>query len=80
MNAVKCPKECGQKAALDIHHVLQQPFPSMLMFNFVWTPEDRTATNSLMVMASLPFEGFIPNFYTEHNIQDEAIYKTVFKL
>jgi len=33
-----------------------------------------------MVMASLPWEGFIPNFYTEENMQDEAIFKTVYKL
>ena len=46
----------------------------------MWAPEDRTATNSLMVMASLPWEGFIPNFYTEENMQDEAIFKTVYKI
>ena len=33
-----------------------------------------------MVMASLPWEGFIPTFYTEENMQDEAIFKTVYKL
>lgn len=33
-----------------------------------------------MVMASLPWEGFVPNFYTEENMQDEAIFKTVYKL
>ena len=60
--------------------MLQKPFPNLLMFNFVWANEDRTATNSLMVMASLPWEGFIPNFYTEENMQDEAIFKTVYKL
>lgn len=31
-------------------------------------------------MASLPWEGFIPNFYTEENMQDEAIFLTVYKL
>mmetsp|Transcript_702 Transcript_702/g.973 ORF Transcript_702/g.973 Transcript_702/m.973 type:complete len:178 (+) Transcript_702:1042-1575(+) len=50
------------------------------MFNFVWDRSDCTATNSLMVMASLPWEGFIPNFYTEENMQDEDIFKTVYKL
>ena len=50
------------------------------MFNFVWDSPDRTAINSLMVMASLPWEGFIPNFYTEENMQDESIFKTVYKL
>jgi len=50
------------------------------MFNFVWDRRDCSATNSLMVMASLPWEGFIPNFYTEENMQDEAIFKTVYKL
>jgi len=50
------------------------------MFNFVWDRLDCTATYSLMVMASLPWEGFIPNFYTEENMQDEAIFKTVYKL
>lgn len=33
-----------------------------------------------MVMGSIPWEGFIPNFYTEENMQDEAIFKTVYKL
>lgn len=50
------------------------------MFNFVWDRIDCTATNSLMVMGSIPWEGFIPNFYTEENMQDEAIFKTVYKL
>ena len=68
LNAVKCPKECKQEEALDIAYVLRQPFPSLLLFNLVWDRSDCTATNSLMVMASLPWEGFIPNFYTEENM------------
>lgn len=31
-------------------------------------------------MAALPWEGFIPVFYTEENMQDEATFKTVYKL
>ena len=80
LSVVKCPNECGQQEALELQHVLQKPFPSLLIFNFSWAPQDRTATNSLMVMASLPWEGFIPNFYTPENMQDEAIFKTVYKL
>ena len=63
-----------------MQYVLRQPFPNILLFNFAWAQNDITATNSLMVMASLPFEGFVPNFYTEENMQDEAIYKTLYKL
>ena len=33
-----------------------------------------------MVMCALPWEGFIPNFYTEENMQDEDIFKTIYKL
>ena len=73
-------KECNQEEALDVQLVLKSPYPSLLMFNFVWDQPDRTAINSLMVMASLPWEGFIPNFYTEENMQDESIFKTVYKL
>ena len=50
------------------------------MFNFVWDRSDCTATNSMMVMSALPWEGFIPNFYTEENMQDEDIFKTIYKL
>ena len=80
LSAVKCPKDCGQEESLDIQHVLKKPFPNLLMFNFVWDRNDCTAIHALMVMASLPWEGFIPNFYTEENMQDEAIFKTVYKL
>lgn len=80
LSAVKCPKECGQEESLDIQYVLKKPFPNLLLFNFVWDRSDCTATNSLLVMASLPWEGFIPNFYTEENMNDEAIFKTVYKL
>ena len=80
MDAVKCPKDCRQQASLDINLVLRTPFPNVLMFNFGWHPSDHTSTNALAVMASLPWEGFIPNFYTEENMQDEAMFKTVYKL
>ena len=59
---------------------MKKPFPNLLMFNLVWHRPDITAINSLMVMSSLPWEGFIPSFYTEENMQDEAIFKTVYKL
>lgn len=68
LSAIKCPKECGQEEALELKHVMKKPFPNLLMFNLVWHRPDITAINSLMVMSSLPWEGFIPSFYTEENM------------
>ena len=38
LSVVKCPNDCGQQEALELQHVLQQPFPSLLIFNFSWAP------------------------------------------
>ena len=82
LTQVKCPIDCPKSTEeyLDIQLVMKKPFPNLLLFNFVWDHSDFTATNSLAVMASLPWEGFIPNFYTAEHMQDEAIFKTIYKL
>ena len=84
---IKCPRKnidpakspCNPKSVIT-WHMLNKPFPFLLLIDLNWNLADMNSKNCLTIIASLPPFFFIPNIYELNSIYDPETYMTLYKL
>lgn len=84
---VKCPRQDHSNPSSDseivqrcmpesciAYHMIEQPYPLLIMLDLNWSLDDLTSKNCLTVLASLPALFFLPNIYELKNVYKLEIY------
>ena len=85
----QCPRGMNGEAAsasmcnregVETYHIVDQPFPFLIIIDLNWSPEDLTSKNCLTVIASLPPFFFIPSIFELRSFYDPQTYMMIYKL